>query len=526
MATRDLPKSFSDLTVGVYRKIADEFTINKSKSQLVEEDLQPDEAEKVHKTKMGNCWPAFVAGAGLFSDGYINNGIGTVSNCLSRIYPEEYKNSNAISNVSSIAFVGVVVGQLSFGYISDHVARKGGMMVATALLVIFSILTAVATWGKTPYGLFAALTTFRFFLGIAIGSEYPTSSVIASEFANQLPSGKRNRYFSWFTNTMIDLGFVMATFVPMVLLWIFSPRHLRAVWRLTLGLGAIPPFILFFLRLKMSSSDAFSKLHMKRVKKYPLWLIIKFYWFRLAVVSLLWFIYDFSTYAFGIYSTFILGKIIPGDDIYKTWGWNIVFNLFYMPGAWLGALASDYFGPRLTLIVGVGLQGIIGFIMSACYGLLKHHIGAFVVVYGIFTTLGEFGPGDNIGLLAAKTSATPIRGQYYGIAAAVGKIGAFVGTWVFPVIIKNTSRPGTDRGDTMPFYISSALCIFSALVALFFVPAVDQNAINKEDVLFVEYLRDNGFDITQLGEPSEVAESDESDSIDKKGEINVETKQI
>ena len=38
--------------------------------------------------------------------------------------------------------------------------------------------------------------------------------------------------------------------------------------------------------------------------------------------------------------------------------------------------------------------------------------------------LGEMGPGDNIGLVASKTSATGIRGEYYAIAAAMGKIGA------------------------------------------------------------------------------------------------------
>jgi hypothetical protein len=32
-----------------------------------------------------------------------------------------------------------------------------------------------------------------------------------------------------------------------------------------------------------------------------------------------------------------------------------------------------------------------------------------VVVYGIFLALGEFGPGDNIGLIASKTCATGIR---------------------------------------------------------------------------------------------------------------------
>jgi len=39
------------------------------------------------------------------------------------------------------------------------------------------------------------------------------------------------------------------------------------------------------------------------------------------------------------------------------------------------------------------------------------------------------GPGNCLGLLASKTSPTAVRGQFYGAAAAIGKIGAFVGTW-------------------------------------------------------------------------------------------------
>lgn len=366
MASRDLPRSVSDLFLGWTRHLGNEITLNKSKQQLFDDDMQPDGAEKEKDVKARNLWPAFCSGAGLFSDGYVNNSIGTVSYALSRLYEDEYENSTAISNVGSIAFAGTVVGQLGFGYISDRIARKGGMMIANVMLIIFALLCAVATWGKNPQGLFAALTVFRFFLGIAIGAEYPTASVIASEFANQLPAGKRNRYFVWFTNSMIDFGFVVSAFVPLVLLWIFSDRHLRVIWRLTLGLGAIPPFALFFMRLKIADSESFQKLNMKKVKKYPYWLIIKFYWFRLSVISLIWFIYDVSAYSFSIYSNFMIGRITDGD-IYKTWGWNVVFNLFYMPGSFLGAIAADYIGPRLTLALGVGLQGIIGFIMAACY---------------------------------------------------------------------------------------------------------------------------------------------------------------
>ena len=67
--------------------------------------------------------------------------------------------------------------------------------------------------------------------------------------------------------------------------------------------------------------------------------------------------------------------------------------------------------------------------MSGLYKQLTEHIAAFAVLYGIFLSFGEFGPGNCLGLLASKTGPTAVRGQFYGLAAAVGKVGAFVGTW-------------------------------------------------------------------------------------------------
>lgn len=86
-------------------------------------------------------------------------------------------------------------------------------------------------------------------------------------------------------------------------------------------------------------------------------------------------------------------------------------------------------------------------ITSMFYFRLSKHIGAFAVVYGIFLSFGELGivpnnpnkyhvnlpiyqgPGNCLGLLAGKSGPTAVRGQYYGVAAAIGKVGAFVGTW-------------------------------------------------------------------------------------------------
>lgn len=49
--------------------------------------------------------------------------------------------------------------------------------------------------------------------------------------------------------------------------------------------------------------------------------------------------------------------------------------------------------------------------MSGFYTQLTEHVAAFAVVYGIFLSFGEAGPGDCLGLLASKTWPTAARGQ-------------------------------------------------------------------------------------------------------------------
>ncbi|KPI37142.1 putative metabolite transport protein [Cyphellophora attinorum] len=112
--------------------------------------------------------------------------------------------------------------------------------------------------------------------------------------------------------------------------------------------------------------------------------------------------------------------------------------------------------------------------------------------------LGEVGPGDNIGLLASKLSSTPIRGQFYGVAAAWGKVGAFVGTYIFPILIDAAGDDATKQGQ-YPFWVSSSLCIFSAVVAYFGLPNVGQDMIEEEDNRFKAYLEEHGYDTSQLG---------------------------
>ncbi|KAH9050936.1 major facilitator superfamily domain-containing protein [Lactarius deliciosus] len=432
----------------------------------------------------------FAAGTALFSDGYANGVIGNVNTSeilFDRLYRQGFK------TLTSVAFAGTVVGMLIFGWVSDKIGRKFGMMAATGIVALFSALSAASSGAHhSANGMLAMLCACRFLLGIGVGAEYPCGSVAASEQSEEegISKNARHRWFALATNTMIDLGFrylLVCAAGPVL------DDHLRAVWRLSLGLGVVPALAVLVWRLNMQNPTHYKKNSM-RDTRIPYWLVIKRYWVGLTAISLTWFIYDFITYPFGIYSSTVVDTITGGNtSLTVVFGWATVINLFYMPGTIGGAFIVDYLGPKYTM-------AIVGFIMSGLYVQLKKHIGAFAVIYGIFLSFGELGPGNCLGLLAAKSGPTAVRGQFYGAAAAIGKIGAFAGTWAFPAIIDGTLAARTlIRGNTGPFWIGSGLAILSALITFFFIRPLTHDGLVEEDRAFREYLESHGYDTSRMG---------------------------
>lgn len=478
-------------------------------------------AGELGSSKLRQVSLIFACGTALFSDGYANGVIGCVNTLLKRIYGTQLSKHNYGTTLASAAFAGTIVGMLVFGYLSDKIGRKFGMMTATGIVAFFSALSAASSGAHGSLGgMLSMLIACRFLLGIGVGAEYPCGSVAASEQSegDAIAKNAQHRWFALATNCMIDVGFVVASFVPLVLYWIFGPNHLRAVWRLSLGLGVIPALAVLIWRINMEEPERFRRDSMKNAK-IPYWLIIKRYWGGLLAISTSWFLYDFIVYPFGLYSTTVVNNVTGGtDSLAVIFAWGVVINAFYLPGAILGSFVIDIIGPKQTMIFGLVAQAIVGFIMSGLYAKLTEHIAAFAVVYGIFLSLGEAGPGNNLGLLASKSGPTAVRGQYYGIAAAVGKVGAFVGTWAFPPIIDAFGGDTTTRGNTGPFWIGSGVALLSAAIIFFFVKPLTADGMAKEDEEFRAYLEAHGYDTSQMGIPSETTTAvDDVASGDEKG---------
>ena len=96
-----------------------------------------------------------------------------------------------------------------------------------------------------------------------------------AESTGELKSGHRNRWFCLFTNTQIDFGFVVSALVPMIVILITTEAHLEPAWRISVGLGIIPPLSLLYLRLKLNEPEEFNRESIKSVRDTPWLLVIK-----------------------------------------------------------------------------------------------------------------------------------------------------------------------------------------------------------------------------------------------------------
>jgi hypothetical protein len=98
-----------------------------------------------------------------------------------------------------------------------------------------------------------------------------------------------------------------------------------------------------------------------------------------------------------------------------------------------------------------------------------------------------------------------LSGKYYGIAAAVGKIGAYVGSYCLTAIQDSAGSAADERLEVKiargqrPFWVASSIAVFAGILAIFFLPDINQDSIEQEDVKFREYLHSHGYDTSLMG---------------------------
>lgn len=130
---------------------------------------------------------------------------------------------------------GALIGALIGGWLSDHIGRRVMFLATMIMFIVFALLQAVVPsieW----------LVIVRLILGIPLGSDISNGYTYIME---AMPKGQRevmgNRW-----QFMFAVGEVLTLLV--IAIFIIAQMPPEWIWRVTLGLGAVPALVILLMR--------------------------------------------------------------------------------------------------------------------------------------------------------------------------------------------------------------------------------------------------------------------------------------
>ncbi|KAJ7256527.1 major facilitator superfamily domain-containing protein [Mycena haematopus] len=470
------------------------------------------------KTKVSAVFSVVFAGIALASDGYNVGIIGNMNLLFAHLFPSAFTPAMK-TRITNSFFIGEIVGMLFFGSIIDRIGRKSGVLMTTMTLILGIIISAAAHAAPAESTLSAALRPSK---------QQTKPNMQVSHVVRKW----RGFLIASVGDMAIDFGIVLSGVVPLIVMAAYgfhlntvSTHDFAGIWRVCFALGLVPPLCVFYFRIKMLNSTAFRNHAMKgrQITFRVLILAAKRYWRRLVgtcacvcftslpsfgllltLPSLKWFLYDFCSYPFGLFSSTIISQLNPHNTVMRNIAYGTLINMFHLPGCLAGGLIIDKLGRRNTMALGFAVQGVLGMILGGALGPIQNHLAAFIIMYGLFVAAAEAGPGIATIILAGEVYPTALRGHFFGFSAAWGKAGAAIGTQVFTPI--QDAFPSTFKGQQAVFTIGSAVSLIGAVVTMLTIPGTSMD-LEVEDESWREYLKRNGVDVSEMGEPLETSAS-------------------
>jgi MFS transporter, PHS family, inorganic phosphate transporter len=255
-------------------------------------------------------------------------------------------------------------------------------------------------------------------------------------------------------------------------------------WRLLLGLGAIPAAVAVWLRRRLPESDQFTAAaaaaktaaaqaaaeSAMRPKAQPkaqprpatglrVFLANRRLLTLLAGTAGCWFLLDYAYYGNTISTPRIISLIDPGASQLTTIAIQLaIFVVAAVPGYILAVARMDRIGHRKLQLVGFILMGACFAVIGLVPGMTTA-VAPFLLVYGVSYFFTEFGPNVTTFVLPGELFPTSARATGHGISAGIGKFGAFVGVFLFPVLQDSLGLRGT-------LLLTAGVSVLGALLTL------------------------------------------------------------
>ncbi len=390
------------------------------------------------------------SGVGFFTDAYDLFIIGVASALITRDWN---LSPGRLALLNSTMLAAACLGALMFGRYADKVGRKRVYWLVAAIMIAGAVGSALSQS-------FWMLIAFRFVLGFGVGGDYPVSAVMVSEYANRKDRGK---LVGMVFGTQA-LGLIIGPLIALALLG--SGTSDDVVWRILLALGAVPAAAVVYLRCRMPESPRYQA-HVQSqadqaasarnvptdgtaapVRAHPetglraflvnrRWLII------LAGTAGCWFLLDYAYYGNTISTPQILGLISPGASTMTKIALQLaIFVVAAVPGYILAIARLDRIGHRKLQLIGFAMMALCFLVIGALPGMTTT-VAPFLIVYGVSYFFTEFGPNMTTFVLPSELFPVTMRTTGHGISAGVGKLGAFIGVFLFPLLQTSLGLRGT-----------------------------------------------------------------------------------
>jgi benzoate transport len=319
---------------------------------------------------------------------------------------------NTASLVSVVGLVGVMVGALTVGTISDYIGRRQTMLWT---VISFSVLTLLCAFAPNPW-IFGLL---RFLAGLGLGGVLPTALALINEYASRGRGGTA-------TTNMMTGYHVGAVLTALLGIIIIQPLG----WHWMFIVGALPALVLVPLMWRfLPESAAFLRARAGVAERSAERAAPR----NIPVSTLFHHGLGRSTIAFWI--TSFMGLLL----VYglNTWLPQIMREAGYQLGAALalllvlnvGAVAGLLFAGRVSDRIGNRRSTILWFALAALFLALLSiklpGIGIYVSVFlaGVFVFSSQVLVYAYVGHVYPASA----RGTAMGTASGVGRAGAISG---------------------------------------------------------------------------------------------------
>src|SRR5207237_5606588 len=156
-----------------------------------------------------------------------------------------------------------------------------------------------------------------------------------------------------------------------------------------------------------------------------------------------WFLLDIAYYGTTISSPLVLKALNSHTSLTTNTLYTLlIFVVAALPGYILAIFTIDRLGRKLIQCLGFAL-------MTLAYGLIAFAPALstltlpFLLVYGVSYFFTEFGPNVTTFVYPAELYPVTMRATGHGISAGIGKLGAFIGVFLFPVLQTSLGLRGT-----------------------------------------------------------------------------------